>query len=114
MTDLRELARVALEEKHRGEVALQVAFLEALAKTVAAAGEFTSPGKISSSPRVTLLSDGRLSAERPLASILAQRPTVLTLELIAGRLAAFAPLDVEVQAAALVINPPAAPSRPVR
>jgi hypothetical protein len=114
MIDLRELARLALEDKHRGEVAGQVVFLEALAKAVGAAGEFTSPGKISSSPRVTLLSDGRLSAERPLASLLAGRPTVLTLEVIAARLAAFAPMDAEVQAAALVVKPHAEPLRPAR
>ncbi|MDP9002977.1 MAG: hypothetical protein M3O46_23035 [Myxococcota bacterium] len=105
MPDLRELARLAVEATRDGDVGPQIVFLEALAKAVAAAGDFTSPGRISSSPRVTLLNDGRLSADRPLASILAQNPPVLTLGLIAARLVAFAPAEPNVREAALIVNP---------
>lgn len=105
MTDLRELARLAVEATRDGDVGPQIVFLEALARAVAAAGDFTSPGRISSSPRVTLLNDGRLTADQPLASILAHKPPALTVGLIAGRLAAFAPSDANVREAALIVNP---------
>jgi hypothetical protein len=113
MADLRGMARTALNEKWplrvtTPQVALQVAFLTALGKSVTTAKGFSPPETISASPRLMLLRDGTLSTGGgpPLEQVLLEHPPTLTLELITARLAAIAPRDADVQAAADIIRDP--------
>jgi hypothetical protein len=112
--DLVELARRALAAKlaPEPETDPQVAFLEALARRVTSADGFKAPEEIFRSPRLMILSDGKLGADEPLASLVARGATT-TLETITARMAAIAPTDAEVQEAAKIVADERPPVFPV-